>query len=210
MEKNVFSSYQIEMVKSLSSYAAIAINNALKSMELEKLNKELLFLSEHDSMTKINNRGKFDSYLNDVWNKSLSEKSSISLILLDIDYFKEYNDNYGHVAGDKCIFNVAKFLHKLTNGKYFLARYGGDEFTIVLPNCLLEEAVSFGKIINREIEALGIKHEFSNISNILTLSIGVSTIIPNSDTAINEFIRKTDAALYFAKKNGRNNVSVQH
>lgn len=206
-DKNVFSSYQIEMVKSLSSYAAIAINNALKSMELENLNKELLFLSEHDSMTKIYNRGKFDTYLNDVWTKNLTEKNNISLILLDIDYFKEYNDNYGHVDGDKCIFKVASFLHNLTNGKYFVARYGGDEFIIVMTNCPLKEAIAFGKVIKRKMESLCIKHEFSQISNILTLSVGVSSIVPNNNNTINEFIKKTDDDLYYNKNNRTTNIA---
>lgn len=209
-EKNVFSSYQIEMVKSLSSYAAIAINNALKSMELENVNKRLLFLAEHDSMTKIYNRGKFDTYLINIWNKSLAEKSNISLILLDIDYFKEYNDNYGHVDGDSCILKVATFLNNLSKGKYFIARYGGDEFVIVLPNCGIDQAVSFGKTIKTQIQELGIKHEFSKISNILTLSLGVFSTIPNSEITINQFIKKTDAALYFSKNNGRNNVSARN
>lgn len=208
-KKDVFNSYQIEMVKSLSSYAAIAINNALKSRELENLNKELLFLSQHDSMTKIYNRGKFDTYLNDVWNKSLTEKSSISLILLDIDYFKEYNDNYGHVAGDNCILKVASFLHNLTKDKYFIARYGGDEFIIVLPNTLLQEALYFGKIIKTEINNLSIPHEFSELSNIVTLSIGVASIIPNSNNTINEFIKKTDDALYCEKNNRTKDIVIK-
>lgn len=207
-EKNAFSPYQIEMVRSLSSYAAIAINNALKSKELENLNRKLLFLSEHDSMTKVHNRGKFDSYLYHLWHKNINEKKQISLLLIDIDYFKEFNDNYGHVEGDNCIMLVANTITSLANEKYFVARYGGDEFVVILPDAKLETAVSLGTDIKNELGNLNIVHEFSATSNKVTLSIGVASIIPSQDISINEFIRKADAALYSAKKSGRNTVEV--
>jgi diguanylate cyclase (GGDEF)-like protein len=207
-EKNAFSPYQIEMVRSLSSYAAIAINNALKSKELENLNKELLFLSEHDSMTKIHNRGKFDSYLYELWNKRVEDKKQISLLLIDIDYFKEYNDNYGHVEGDNCIIKVANTIKCFENQNHFIARYGGDEFVIILPNSELKTAVNLGESIKNEINKLNINHEFSKTSNKVTLSIGAASIIPRRDISINEFIRKADNALYVAKKSGRNIVAT--
>jgi diguanylate cyclase (GGDEF)-like protein len=207
-EKNAFSPYQIEMVRSLSSYAAIAINNALKSKELENLNRKLLFLSEHDSMTKVHNRGKFDSYLYHLWHKNINEKKQISLLLIDIDYFKEFNDNYGHVEGDNCIMLVANTITSLVNEKYFVARYGGDEFVVILPDSKLETAVSLGIDIKNEMSKLNIVHEFPATSNKVTLSIGVASIVPSQDISINEFIRKADAALYSAKKSGRNTVEV--
>lgn len=206
-EKNAFNSYQIEMVRSLSSYAAIAINNALKSMELENLNRKLLFLSEHDSMTQIHNRGKFDNYLYNLWNIGINKHIQISLLLIDIDYFKEYNDNYGHVAGDECILKVANVLKEgVENNKFFSARYGGDEFILVIPSSDLNKAVKLGKIIKDKIYNLNIEHNFSKISNKVTVSIGAASTFPTNGMAINEFIRSADSALYYAKKNGRNQV----
>jgi GAF domain-containing protein len=143
-EENAFTPYHVEMVKSLSSYAAIAINNAIKSMELEKLNEALLSLSEQDKLTGIANRRKLDSYMNYAWDVSLKEGNSIALLIIDIDYFKEYNDNFGHLEGDKCVVTVANNLTNLKMREYFVGRYGGDEFIIVLPKCSIKEAIKFG------------------------------------------------------------------
>ncbi|MDS0525286.1 GGDEF domain-containing protein [Clostridium sp. SHJSY1] len=207
-EKNAFTPYRVEMIKSLSSYAAIAINNAIKSAELENLNQVLLSLSEKDKLTDIANRRKFDDYMNNIWDISIKKQESIALILIDIDYFKEYNDNYGHLEGDKCIAAVANTLANLNNREYFVARYGGDEFVIILRNCTIEEAIKFGENIKNKISERNIIHEFSKISDRVTLSIGVTSIIPNKNIAINEVIRKADDALYITKKRGRNNVSA--
>lgn len=206
-EKNTFTPYHVEMVKSLSSYAAIAINNAIKSMELENLNKILLSLSEKDKLTGIANRRKFDDYISYLWKVSVEEGNSISLLFIDIDYFKQYNDNYGHLEGDKCITAVANNLVDLSNREYFLGRYGGDEFVIVLPKCKIEDAVKFAEDLKTKIAEYNIPHKFSKISDKITLSIGVSSIIPNKDVSANELIKKTDDALYIAKKRGRNQVA---
>lgn len=220
-EKNAFTPYNVELIKSLSSYAAIAINNAIKSMELEKeikrrregqveleeLNKKLVCLSENDSMTGIANRRKFDSYIDDLWDISTLENSQIALILFDIDYFKQYNDNYGHIEGDKCIIKVAKALANLEPREYFVSRYGGDEFIIVLPKSYLKEALEFSETLRSKITELNIVNEFSKISDRVTISIGVTSIIPSNQIAINEFIRKADSALYEAKQRGRNRVA---
>jgi len=219
--KNAFTPYHIEMIKALSSYAAIAINNAIKSkeletevtktkaiqMKLEKLNGRLLSLSENDSLTGIPNRRKFDNYLNDVWNIGIRERTTISVLLIDIDYFKEYNDNFGHLEGDECLARVAETLANLNNGQHFVARYGGDEFVILLPRCSIESAIKFGEIIKSKMVEVNILHGFSKISSRVTLSIGVSSIIPSKNISINEFIRKVDTALYVAKKCGRNRIS---
>lgn len=219
--KNAFTPYHIEMVKALSAYAAIAINNSIKSMELEtevtktkgiqfeleKLNKILLSLSENDSLTGIANRRKFDIYINDVWDISIKEKSSLALLIIDIDYFKEYNDNFGHLEGDKCLARVASILANLNKGPYFVARYGGDEFVILLPKNSIDYANKFGENLRSKMEELNISHKFSKISDRITLSIGVGAVFPNKSIAIDEFVRKVDNQLYIAKKSGRNQIS---
>jgi len=207
-EKNAFTPYHIEMIKALSAYAAIAINNAKKSRELEKLNQILLSLSEKDSLTGIANRRKFDNYINNVWNICIEEKTSVALLLIDIDYFKEYNDNLGHLEGDKCLINVARTLANLNSRKYFVARYGGDGFVIILLKCSIDSAIKFGENIKNEMVKLDIPHKFSKTSDWVTVSIGVSLVIPSYDIAINELVRKADGALYIAKRNGRNQVST--
>jgi diguanylate cyclase (GGDEF)-like protein len=205
-EKNAFTPYHVEMVKSLSSYAAIAINNAIKSMELEKLNEALISLSEQDKLTGIANRRKLDSYMNYVWDVSLKECNSIAVLIIDIDYFKEYNDNFGHLEGDKCVVTVANNLTNLKMREYFVGRYGGDEFIIILPKCSIKEAIEFGRNIKSKIADLNVPHKFSKVSDKITLSIGAASIIPNKNVSINQLMKKADDALYIAKKRGRNQV----
>jgi tetratricopeptide (TPR) repeat protein len=154
LEKDSFKTITIEMMKALSTFAAIAINNAIKSMnllaeveqrrkvqiQLENTNNKLTWLSENDGLTDIPNRRKFDTFINEEWNKAKEKKSVISIILFDIDFFKQYNDNYGHTHGDNCLISISKELSKSLVKNYFAARYGGDEFVIVLPDTNLEEA----------------------------------------------------------------------
>lgn len=206
-DKNAFTPYQAEMVKSLSSYAAIAINNALKSMELEKLNKKLINLSENDGLTGIYNRRKFDEYLDRSWHNGILKQERIAMLLIDIDYFKEYNDNYGHLEGDNCIIAVARILDSFESEKYLAARYGGDEFIILLTNSFLEEALILGRNIQSKMALLNIKHEFSKICGRVTLSIGAASAVPYQTGNSIELIKATDKALYTAKKRGRNQIS---
>ncbi|MBK1809328.1 diguanylate cyclase [Clostridium sp. YIM B02505] len=220
-EKNSFTSYHVEMVKSLSSYAAIAINNAIKSKQLEmeiekthavqfelkRLNEKLLFLSENDSMTKIPNRRKLDKYLYELWEKHVQEKKVLSLIIFDIDNFKQYNDNYGHIAGDNCIVTIANILSSVKDENYFPARYGGDEFVVVLPEYQLDRALDFGESLKQKVANANIPHKFSTVSDKVTLSIGITSLVPSTDLTINEFMNKADDALYLAKKRGKNQIA---
>jgi diguanylate cyclase (GGDEF)-like protein len=208
VEMDAFTPYHVEMVKSLSAYAAIAINNAIKSMELKKLNELLLSLSEKDKLTGIANRRKFDDYMDHVWSTSIEDRSSLALLIIDIDYFKEYNDNLGHLEGDKCIASVAKALENMNIKSHFIARYGGDEFMVILEKCSIDEAVRLAENIKTIIAELNIPHEFSKVSDRITLSIGATAVIPNENMTIKDFIREADKALYSAKKSGRNQVAV--
>ena len=210
----------IETIKALSSYAAIAINNAIKSMklhvemeqrrkvqiQLEDTNDKLIYLSENDGLTDIPNRRKFDSIINLEWEKAKKENRIISLIIFDIDCFKQYNDNYGHTDGDDCLIQISKELSKSLKGNYFAARYGGDEFVVVLPETNLEEAKRYGENLRSNVERLSIPHKFSKVLDIVTVTLGISTVIPTDRTTIIEFLRQADNALYEAKNKGRNQV----
>jgi len=219
-EKNAFTMLKVEMIKALSSYAAIAINNAMKSKsllfeieqrrsfqaQLEDTNNKLIRLSENDGLTDIPNRRKFDLIITEEWNKAKKKKSVISLIIFDIDCFKRYNDNFGHTEGDHCLISISNVLSKSLVSNYFAARYGGDEFVIILPDTNLDEAIKFGENFRRNVEKLSLHHEFSEFSDIVTVSLGVSSVIPNNNIEINHLIRQADNALYEAKASGRNKI----
>lgn len=208
-EEEAFNQYYVEMLKSLSAYAAIAINNAMKSKELEDLNQVLLSLAEKDQLTGIANRRKFDDYIENTWKTSIETGDNLALFVIDVDHFKEYNDNYGHLEGDKCLASIAKALSCINIRPYFVARYGGDEFMIVLSKCSSDEAIKFGELIKAKIAELNIPHKFSKVSDIVTLSIGIACMVPNEDIKLKEFIRQADEQLYVAKKLGKNRVVYQ-
>jgi diguanylate cyclase (GGDEF)-like protein len=208
------------MIKALSSYAAIAINNATKSMklldeieqrrrtqiQLENINKKLIRLSENDGLTDIPNRRKFDSIITQEWNKAKEEKNIISIIILDVDSFKQYNDNYGHTAGDSCLISISNEISKSLVKEYFAARYGGDEFVIVLPDTNLENASMYGENLRCSVEKLSLIHEFSKVKDIVTVTLGAASTIPDNCSTIIDFIRHADNALYEAKNKGRNQI----
>lgn len=219
-EKDSFTMLTVEMIKALSSYAAIAINNAIKSMnllvevkqrrriqeQLERINEKLIYLSENDGLTNIPNRRKFDAVIKKEWDKAKQEKNTISIIMFDIDFFKQYNDNYGHTNGDECLISVCNELRKSLVGNHFAARFGGDEFAIILPDTDLEEAINFAESFRSSVEGLAIRHSFSKISDRVTVTLGVSSALPDEQVTIMEFIRQADVALYEAKNRGRNQV----
>lgn len=219
-EKNSFTMLTIEMIKALSSYVTIAINNAMKSInllveveqrrkfqaQLEDINNKLIYLSENDGLTDIPNRRKFDLIIAEEWNKAKEKKTNISIIIFDIDCFKQYNDNYGHTDGDRCLISISKELSKSLVKNYFAARYGGDEFVIVLPDTNLEEAMKYGENFRRNVEKLSLLHKFSKVSDVVTVTVGVSSVIPHNEITIIEFIRQADNALYEAKNKSRNQV----
>lgn len=219
-EKNSFTMLTVQMIKALSSYAAIAINNAIKSMnlivevnqrreiqtQLQNTNNKLIYLSEYDGLTDIPNRRKFDCVITQEWNSAKEKKSFISIIIFDIDCFKQYNDNYGHAQGDNCLINISVELSKLVVDNYFVARYGGDEFVMVLPDTNLEEAKIYGENFRQNVEKLALRNSFSKVMDIVTVSLGVSSVIPSDELTIIEFIRQADDALYEAKDRGRNQI----
>jgi diguanylate cyclase (GGDEF)-like protein len=173
--------------------------------ELRAANFNLENLSYTDGLTGISNRRSFDSYIEMSWNNCLNSSKPLSLIMMDIDYFKLYNDNYGHIKGDDCLKAVAKELSKSAKRTLDLsARYGGEEFVIILPETHKEGAEIIAEEIRKNIINLDIPHESSPINKNVTLSLGVTTMVPNNQHTISEFINDADKALYEAKNLGRN------
>jgi diguanylate cyclase (GGDEF)-like protein len=155
----------------------------------------------------VANRRRFDEFLNLEWRRLAREKLPLSLILGDIDFFKLYNDTNGHQKGDECLKQVAQILKEtMKRPADLVARYGGEEFAVILPNTDLKGAVSLAETINAEVKARAIEHPASQINQYVTLSLGVASIIPDSDLVEEKLIALADRALYQAKLEGRDRV----
>jgi diguanylate cyclase (GGDEF)-like protein len=175
------------------------------SRELAAANRELENLSRQDGLTGIANRRYFDSYLLTEMKRASRERQPLALILADVDYFKAYNDYYGHQAGDDCLRQVATALKSVGKRPADLAvRYGGEEFAIVLPGTSLEGGVDVAKSLARAIEAMSIAHVRSGVGDKLSLSQGIASLVPANDTKPESIIELADQALYQAKQQGRN------
>ena len=176
-------------------------------LELKQHRELLENLSTLDGLTGIPNRRYFDDFLNMEWRRAMRSKNKISLVMIDIDYFKNFNDNYGHTRGDDALKQVAKTLaSSFRRSADFVARYGGEEFVVVLPETEEEAAAFVADIMRKKVAALDIEHKFSEIGDRLTISMGVASVVPelNSDPA--SLINAADKALYKAKERGRNQV----
>jgi diguanylate cyclase (GGDEF)-like protein/PAS domain S-box-containing protein len=178
--------------------------------DLEKANQELHRLSIIDGLTQIANRRRFDECLNLEWARMAREKTPLSFIICDVDFFKLYNDHYGHLLGDDCLRSVAKAIDQSTRRPSDLAaRYGGEEFAVLLPNTDTEGAFFVAESIRKKVQALLIDHAVSPIHPCVTLSLGVSSVIPDYDNNPQMLLEASDSALYDAKREGRNRVCAK-
>ena len=177
--------------------------------KLVDLRKELEVMSFKDGLTDVANRRMFDSVLEVEWDNARRNNHALSLIMLDIDYFKQYNDHYGHVQGDNCLKRVARVLSAAaTRSRDFFARFGGEEFMIILPEASENSACIVAERCRNLIIKEQIIHEKSQISDTLTISLGVGTIIPSQQDQSIAFIELVDKRLYQAKQNGRNCIAA--
>lgn len=177
--------------------------------QLHEANQTLEKLSSLDGLTEIANRRQFDKVIAKEWNRAMRNYSPISLLMLDIDFFKLYNDTYGHQQGDTCLKKVAEVLK--TNEKRpadLAARYGGEEFAIILPETDSHGALEIASSILEMIRASKIPHQASTVDPNLTASIGVATMTAERGTSSEDLIRRADKALYKAKERGRNQLVV--
>lgn len=180
-----------------------------KQMEeaLRQANSELSLLASLDGLTQVANRRRFDDYLAQEWRRLMRDQQPISLVLFDIDFFKKYNDYYGHLMGDEALVEVAQTAKAcIRRPADLLARYGGEEFAVILPNTHLEGAIAVAHQIQQTIRELEIPHADSSVCPFITLSLGVATVVPGIEQDSNELIQQADTALYQAKNQGRNQV----
>ncbi|MBF2001620.1 MAG: diguanylate cyclase [Synechococcales cyanobacterium M58_A2018_015] len=171
---------------------------------LRQANAKLQHLALLDSLTQIANRRRFDEYLQQEWQRLQRKETPLSLILCDIDFFKRYNDRYGHQAGDACLKQVTRALQQVVKRSTdLIARYGGEEFAIILPDTDHGGAVVVAQQIRDVVRQLQIPHRGSDVANWVTLSLGIACMIPTPAHSPRNLVEAADQALYSAKQNGR-------
>lgn len=192
------------MVQITDVSMAVARERKLREMAVELESQTLV-----DGLTGIANRRRFDLHLEDEFRRAKRNAAPVSLIMIDVDYFKDFNDNYGHQRGDDCLVQIAGALSRVLNrARDLVARYGGEEFTVVLPDTDEDGAMQVAEAMRAEVEALAVEHAYSGVARHVTISLGVSTLVPELSTTTGSLIHAADRALYQAKRAGRNCVAV--
>ncbi|MBE9503886.1 MAG: diguanylate cyclase [Proteobacteria bacterium] len=173
--------------------------------ELKKSNAILQRLSVLDGLTGIANRRHFDEMLAQEWKRGWREKHQVAVVILDIDFFKKYNDGYGHQGGDDCLKQVASTLDEtIIRSGDFLARYGGEEFVAILPGTDADGAAKVAEEMRANIEKQNIPHAYSDVADFVSISLGVAVMQPDKSGNPDDLVARADEALYKAKEEGRN------
>ena len=208
-ESQTWSEAAIAMSQSIAVELEWAIAQAGQHQELMLANQELQKLALSDGLTRLANRRRFDEHLSDEWQRLARDRQPLSLILCDLDHFKRYNDTFGHPAGDRCLIRVARAL---LNGPQrpadLVARYGGEEFAVILPNTDTHGAWRIAQKIHENIRALKIEHAPDAEEKYVTVTMGVSTVVPGHSSTAQMLVQASDLALYHAKQQGRNRTYV--
>ncbi|MBF2089177.1 MAG: diguanylate cyclase [Synechococcales cyanobacterium K44_A2020_017] len=173
-------------------------------LELEEANKTLDALAYLDGLTQVANRRRFDQQMQHEWLRLAREQQPLTLLLFDVDYFKPYNDHYGHQCGDDCLIRIAQAVQTIMKRPAdLLARYGGEEFAVILPNTDVSGGQWIANQIQQTVRSLAIPHDRSQVSTVVTVSLGIACAIPHIDGDASTLLRQADRALYLAKKEGR-------
>ncbi|MFE8070503.1 diguanylate cyclase [Marinobacteraceae bacterium S3BR75-40.1] len=227
LAEGVFTEARVELIRLLAAQASVAIENARlytqvqdyshrleekvaeRTSELESLNEELQRLADRDGLTGVPNRRSGDAYLRDTWLRQRRQPLPLSVLMLDVDHFKHFNDAYGHQKGDDCLIRVAKALQgQLRRSTDMVARYGGEEFMLILPDTNSNGAMQVAEKARLAVEVLEIEHKASTTGDHVTISVGSATTIPDEHGSVEELVYAADQALYKAKQGGRNRVYV--
>ncbi len=199
-------------VRAMQRLAQMRYSLVVLTRRLDEANRELTRLTSVDGLTGIANRRCFDETIQREWQRARRNRLPLSVLMVDVDFFKQYNDGYGHQAGDECLITVAKALEtQLKRPGDLVARFGGEEFVVVLPETNAIGARRVAEQLRKGIAALALPHAYSEIGQTLTVSVGVSTAYPapeDGTTVTARLLDNADQALYAAKKAGRNRVVV--
>ena len=193
---------------------ALIIEIESQKYELEELKKnleaataQLERLSSIDGLTNLANRRHFDTFLDLAWRSAMRDGKTLSILMIDVDCFKPYNDHYGHQQGDDCLKKISAVLNEFGNrADDLVARYGGEEFVVVLSNISKFHTLRIAENIRAAVGNLNILHEYSEVSAKVTVSVGAALCIPTRQTGSGDLIEAADKGLYLAKHDGRNRV----
>mgnify|MGYP000264019695 CR=1 FL=1 len=216
-EKNLFDNYHIEIIKNIASFVNIALINLVEARKLskeieekrryekrlKKINNKLEKLSSLDSLTKLYNRRHFEKLLKEFWQKSKEENSSLGFLIFDIDYFKQLNDNYGHLEGDKALVEISKTLKEYVNSDVKFGRFGGDEFVILLGD--IADAAMASELAEKIRQSVSQPFVVKEIELTISCSVGIA-VYPRDGTDEATLLNSADKAMYSAKEQGRNKV----
>lgn len=202
---------EVDLLRQISHNLAIAIQQSELYQKLKQANQQLEYLATIDGLTQLANRRRFDEYIQQQSNRLAREQTPLSLILCDIDYFKRYNDTYGHPAGDACLVQIAQAInHAVKRPGDLVARYGGEEFAVILPNTDETGAVQVAIAIQNQVRQLQVDHVASDVRNYVTVSIGIASNVPSHNSSPQAIIAAADRALYQAKQQGRDSYYVSN
>jgi diguanylate cyclase (GGDEF)-like protein len=220
--EHAFTHARMQILRALSGQLSVSIENAMlyenleslvsrRTKDLEEANSKLQSISNVDGLTNLYNRRYFDQTLEAEIARASRNTTPLSLLLCDIDFFKNYNDCYGHIAGDQSLCAVAKtLLDSCQRTADIAARYGGEEFALILPNTTVEGATAVAEWIHRSLYKKNIPHSTSKVKDRLSLSIGITSMIPEVGSTAQEFIAYADEALYASKESGRDRTTTKN
>lgn len=192
----------------VADLVAGAIHFARMADELTEANRKLELLSMYDGLTMIANRRRFDAHLAEVWARQARDGAPLALLLADADFFKALNDSAGHLRGDECLRRVARICERFAvEEDDLVARFGGEEFVILLPGRTLEEAVEQGEALRRAVAEEKLAHPASPLAPHVTISVGVAALVPSAEASPMQLVAAADRAMYGAKSGGRDRVA---